>query len=140
VHTFDVPPLPAAVKGKRVGYFGGWAAVKGIDTLLDVALRMNDVQFILFTNPPEAMLDGRGIYGYENVLVFGGYNRDDLPRLVNLVAAVIVPSKNESYGLVAREVRGLGVPVVCSRVGGLDGTVNPGDVEGFVKALREVLA
>ena len=139
VHTFDIPPLSKPFKGKRVGYFGGWYPVKGIDTLMEVARLMPDVQFLLFTNPPEGLLYGRRIHGYENILVLGGYNRMDIPCLSNLVDVVIVPSRNESFGMVARELRSMDVPVVASRVGGLDGNVDPNDVQGFVKALREIL-
>jgi len=140
VHTFDVPPLPKPFKGKRVGYFGGWYPVKGIDTLMEVALRMPDVQFLLFTNPPEGMMDGSGIYGYENILVMGGYRRGDLPVLSNLIDVGIVTSKNESFGLVAREIRSMDIPVVASRVGGLDGSISPGDIGGFVTEIRRLLA
>ena len=139
VHKFEVPDLDKPFKGKKVGYFGGWYAVKGVDTLMEVARHMPEVQFLLFTDPPGGMVNGRGIYGYDNIMVMGGYRRMDLPYCSNLVDAVIVPSKNESYGLVAREMRLLGLPVVCSRVGGLDGSVDSDDVQGFVNALREVL-
>jgi len=139
VHEFSPPPLAERFKGKRVGYFGGWYPVKGVDTLMEVARRMPECQFLIFSNPPDGMLNGRRVFGYENILVFGGYVRDDLPYLANLVDAAIVPSKNESLGLVAREILRLGVPVVSSRAGGLDGSVDPGDVEGFTTALRRAL-
>ena len=49
-----------------------------------------------------------------------------LARLYRSVDAVVVPSRSESFGLVALEAQACGVPVVASRVGGLPRALDDG--------------
>ena len=94
---------------------------------------MPDVLFILFSDPlVEA--EGRQIFGHSNVLVMGSYSRADLHLLVNLVEVVVVPSTFESHGLVKREIESLGVKVIATKVGGMQGTIEP-TVEALVEAI-----
>jgi len=69
----------------------------------------------------------------------GGYRRSDLPDLVHLVDLVVVPSLNESYGLVKREIESLGVHVLATETGGLDGTIPPNDPQALAEAIRAAL-
>jgi len=61
----------------------------------------------------------------------------------------LVPSRSESFGLVALEAAACGIPVVAASVGGLttlvdDGRtgylVEPGDAEGFARRVAEIVS
>lgn len=138
----DVPPLSPHPARKRIGYFGNWYQVKGIYVLLDAMKRLPDVDLMMFSySVPKECLDGRRMHGYDNVYVFDGYKRADIPFLGMLVDVCVVPSLIESYGLVARELQGCGFKVVATTAGGMKdiGTVEPGNVDALIEAIREAL-
>ncbi|MFY9587286.1 MAG: glycosyltransferase, partial [Actinomycetota bacterium] len=56
----------------------------------------------------------------------GAIPHDDLPRYYRAADAVLIPSRSESFGLVAIEASACGAPVVASDVGGLGVTVRDG--------------
>ena len=130
-------PLPHGpmVFRKRIGFFGGFSTTKGIHILLQAARKLPDVLFVLFTQPPDGLGEGRQLYGHPNVLVMGVYSRSDLHLLIHLVEVVAVPSTFESHGLVKREIESLGVPVIATRVGGMQGTIRPDSVDALVEAI-----
>jgi glycogen(starch) synthase len=79
-----------------------------------------------------------------DVELMGELGFDDTIRAIATADSVIVPSRAESFGMVALEAGACAVPAVASRVGGLcdiieDGVtgllVSPDDVEGFVTGL-----
>ena len=138
VELFDpFIPLPESrmTFRKRIGFFGGFSTTKGVHVLLQAARKLPDVLFVLFTQPPEAMLDGRRFYGHRNVVVMGFYARSDLHLLVHLVDAVVVPSVFESHGLVKREIESLGVPCISTRTGGMEGSIEANDVQALVEKI-----
>jgi glycosyltransferase involved in cell wall biosynthesis len=121
---------------KRVGFFGGFSTTKGVHILLQAARESPDVLFVLFTQPPESMMEGGRLYGHKNILVMGAYSRSDLHLLVHLVDLVVVPSVFESHGLVKKEIESLGVPVISTATGGMAGEVQPGDVQALVDSIK----
>ncbi len=133
-------PLAPRTRKKRVGYFGGFGVVKGTPVLLK-AWRMlkGEAQLLMFCDVPAEWRTGRKIAGFDDVLVMGGYHRGDLPDLVNLVDLAVVPSINESYGMVKREIEGLGVTTIATDAGGLDGEIPAGDAEALASAIRASL-
>jgi D-inositol-3-phosphate glycosyltransferase len=56
----------------------------------------------------------------------GSLAQDRLPAYYSAADIVVVPSRYESFGLVAVEAMASGTPVVASRVGGLAYTIEDG--------------
>ena len=74
--------------------------------------------------------------------------RDDVPRLLAASDVLLFPSVDEGFGLVALEANGCGLPVVGSRVPGIDEAVVHGetgllfaldDIAGMAQAVVELL-
>lgn len=69
--------------------------------------------------------------GLEEAVRFTGWvSPEDVPATINRSSVVIMPSREESFGLVALESGLMGRPVVASRVGGLPEVVRHGET-GF---------
>lgn len=70
--------------------------------------------------------------GLQDRVAFWGSQRQDLlPRFYSAAEALVLPSRYESFGMVALEAMACGTPVIASRVGGLQFTVEDGKT-GFV--------
>jgi N-acetyl-alpha-D-glucosaminyl L-malate synthase BshA len=69
-------------------------------------------------------------YGIEKKVHFLG-KRDNIEELIACADLLLLPSDNESFGLVALEAMACEVPVVVSRVGGLPEVVDDGE-SGFL--------
>jgi L-malate glycosyltransferase len=75
-------------------------------------------------------------YGVEHKTHFIG-KQDSIEELIGISDLLLLPSENESFGLVALEAMACEVPVVASRVGGLPEVVTSG-VEGFLVEPKNV--
>ncbi|TMK51021.1 MAG: glycosyltransferase, partial [Actinobacteria bacterium] len=84
----------------------------------------------------------------DRVLLRDPVPHDDLPGFYRAADAVLVPSRTESFGLVALEASACGTPVVATDVGGLRTAVRDGvtgslvagrDPEDFARALAHIL-
>lgn len=70
-----------------------------------------------------------------DVIFLGKQNQ--VQDLINCADVLLLPSDLESFGLVALEAMACGVPVVCSRVGGVPEVVRDG-VDGYLAPPRDV--
>lgn len=137
--------------------------IKGIDTLVDaievMAKRGDRVTTLLVGGDldpdgspvgPLAQVEAeavrRGIVG--SIRFVGSQPQDRLPTFYSAADVTVVPSRYESFGLVAVESMACRTPVVASRAGGLrftveDGVtgylVEPDDANGFADAIVRVL-
>jgi D-inositol-3-phosphate glycosyltransferase len=75
----------------------------------------------------------------DDIVFFGSRPQYDLPRIYAAADVVFVPSRYESFGLVAVEAMACARPVVASRAGGLAFTVESG-VTGFLAPIGDDVA
>jgi D-inositol-3-phosphate glycosyltransferase len=125
--------------------------IKGIDTLIDAA---EILQFAGSLEPSPTFLIVGGDLGADGAPVgpladvaesierrgiaasfrlVGSQPQDQLPVFYAAADVVAVPSRYESFGLVAVEALACGKPVVASRVGGLRFTIDEGTTGFLVK-------
>ncbi|HEV2107008.1 MAG TPA: glycosyltransferase [Thermomicrobiales bacterium] len=81
-----------------------------------------------------ALADDLGIA--ERFSFVGSQPQDKLPLFYRSANVVAVPSKYESFGLVAIEAMACGIPVVASRAGGLAFTIEDGET-GYLVPVAE---
>ncbi len=75
----------------------------------------------------------------EQVILLGSRDQGDLATLYQAVDVVVIPSRYESFGLVAIEAMASGTPVIASRAGGLPWSVRDG-VAGLLVPAANTLA
>lgn len=133
-------------KRKFVLFVGRIDAIKGIDLLIRAVhclvekncLGKHEIGLIIVGGDRDAdprietremqrlrKLVARRDLGKE-VAFWGAQRQDLLPFFYSAAEAVILPSRYESFGMVALEAMGCGRPVIASRVGGLQFTVEDG--------------
>jgi len=133
-----------------IGVIGMYDPVKGHVYLLEAIKRLRDRGVTdlscLFAGEGRLEADLKDYAkaaGIEQNVRFLGYRRD-IPDLLGLTDLVIMPSLRESFGIVALEAMAMKVPVVASRIGGLEEVVEhektgllvpPGDAAALAEAI-----
>ena len=157
-HTFGTlkedPPLSREEFGipenKRVVLMlARMHSIKGVDTLLYAALKMDDVFLLLAGDGPE--LDAYRMLardlGLKSRVRFTGWRRDR-SALLELADILALPSRGEPFGTVMAEAWYKGVPVVAAKAEGprqyikhcVNGMLSEiDDVDGLANNLRAVL-
>lgn len=138
-----------------LAYVGRLVAEKGLSLLIDAAKRLDDegYQFklrFIGDGPERERLERAGTaLGLGHRVVFTGYLEGDaLAKTLQDVSVVVMPSIwEETAGLAAIEQMMRGRVVIASDLGGLrevvDGaglTFAPGEVDGLVACLRQVMS
>jgi glycosyltransferase involved in cell wall biosynthesis len=121
-------------------YTGRLAPVKGIETLLEIAKRVHHddptVTFVLagpwqMPRPPKMYgldLNRKSEYG---VLWIGPQKPGELVAWYKRAMLFVMPSYYESFGISVVEAMAFGLPVVCTRAGGIPETVDD-EVTGLI--------
>jgi glycosyltransferase involved in cell wall biosynthesis len=63
--------------------------------------------------------------GMADKMIFAGW-REDVPAILSVMDAMVLPSMNEAVGMALIEAQAHGVPVVASKVGGIPEIVKDG--------------
>ncbi|MFC3060263.1 glycosyltransferase [Paenirhodobacter populi] len=143
-------------RGKRLIFVGRLAAVKGLPILVEAFARLRerhpDAHLSIVGDgperkPAEARVAGLGI---GDAVTFHGYqSSDEVSELLARSDVMVLPSFAEGVPVVLMEAMASGLPVVASRVAGVqelvdDGVsgyaVPPGDVDSLVARLDTLLA
>ncbi|MBI5252794.1 MAG: glycosyltransferase family 4 protein, partial [Euryarchaeota archaeon] len=121
------PPMSRLVEklqdGRRITFIGSLVRQKGVDVLIrafvEVKKKLPDAELVIVG-------DGREKKSLEKLsselgieVNFLGY-REDLSSILEKSAVLVLPSKEEGFGLTLLEAMAVGVPVVASRVGGIE--------------------
>jgi D-inositol-3-phosphate glycosyltransferase len=130
-------------------FVGRLQALKGVDLALEtlIELRQRDQNALLAIIGGPSGADGREtlVRLHERVAQAGVIDRvcfvapqahQLLSTWMRAADVTLVPSRSESFGLVALESSGCGTPVVASDVGGLKTLIDPG-VNGFLLPVRD---
>lgn len=128
-----IVPNPTSVRktneskslGEYVAFAGRLSPEKGVETLLIAAARMPDIPFkIAGDGAILSQLKGKAP---DNVQFLGRLCFEDLLDFYRNSRLLAVPSLSfETFGMVAVDAMALGVPVIASKIGGLQHVVDDG--------------
>ncbi len=135
---------------ERILAVGRMVNKKGFDLLVNALGILNNLRAQLIGDGPE-----RGTLeqlarelGLQNRITFSGVqSRDEIMRAMAEARVIVIPSRQEPFGMVALEAMSAGKPIVAARVGGLPEILSgadalffePDDVSSLVETLERAL-
>lgn len=137
---------------KILAHISNFREVKRVVDVVNIFALVEKVvpsKLLLVGDGPEMIRVEREVVrlGLEGKVQFLG-NQESVQEILQTVDVFLLPSEQESFGLVALEAMACGVPVICSRVGGLPEVVQHGktgylaevgDVQGMSEAVLKLL-
>ncbi len=126
--TPKAPPGEGSSGGARIVFVGSLVRQKGVDILLEAFQEVKGAEkgaelWIVGDGRERPRLEALA-RGLEGVRFLG--RRDDLTAVFDGASVLVLPSRAEGFGLVLLEAMASGVPVVASRVGGIEEVVEDG--------------
>ncbi|MEP7246161.1 MAG: glycosyltransferase [Gammaproteobacteria bacterium] len=131
---------------RRVLFVGRFDRQKGIDLLLEAMAELGDTAFAYVVGD-SVLGDARTHAIPPNVRTTGWLSGGELEAFYQSADVLVVPSRWEGFGLNAAEAMRASLPVIASRVGGLQEVVEdgvtglllpPGEKNALVRALRDI--
>ena len=142
-------PMPADGPPYRIGLVGRLGRIKAqdvaVDALqllrdrgLDVRLELVGDVFPGYEHLEHELRARVAAHGLESYVTFAGYRSEPWPHLAD-AHVIVMPSRSETFGLVAIEAMAAGRPVGASDVGGLREIVRHGE-DGFLVPVDDARA
>ncbi|KYK29347.1 MAG: hypothetical protein AYK19_19895 [Theionarchaea archaeon DG-70-1] len=108
---------PLTMKREAVTYVGALHEVKGVDIFLRAMKGIPEKVWIIGDGPERKTLEVLAeTLGVD--CTFWGF-RTDIPELMNKSKIVVLPSRNEGFGLTLLEAMACGTPVIGRKTGGI---------------------
>ena len=124
--------IELGLKNKVVGFVANLLPVKRADKLPEIFYEINkqkEVDFLVVGDGPlKKEIEQRCKEKNLNVLFTGKIPHDEIPKYMNAMDVMILPSRNEGFGAVVIEAQSCGVPVVGSDNGGIPEAVGNGGI------------
>ncbi|MGD2249834.1 MAG: glycosyltransferase family 4 protein [Candidatus Methanofastidiosia archaeon] len=108
---------PFGVSREAITYVGALHPVKGVDTFLTAMHTINEKVWIVGDGPQREYLEQLASK-LQIDCTFWGY-RTDIPDIMNKSKIVVLPSKNEGFGLTLLEAMACKTPVIARNTGGI---------------------
>jgi len=117
------------INQKIVLYAGRLSYLKGVDILLNAAKiyeQKDDIITIIAGNGAlrKDLKQLAKKLELKNVFFIGHKSQRTLKKLYNIADVFTMPSRQEAFGLVAIEAMACGLPVICSKTGGMKDYIN----------------
>ncbi len=133
-------------KSLQIGTIGRLVRQKGYDYLIDTASKMNEAHFHIIGNGElrEELIKECDYRNVTNVTFHGQIKPDLLPNYISSFDVYFQPSRYEGLCMTVIEAMAVGIPVVASKTGGIQESVEqgksgilvePGNVDGYIEAL-----
>ena len=108
---------PLNMKREAVTYVGALTPVKGVDIFLRAIEGTHEPVWIIGDGPEKARLEALA-HKLNISCTFWGF-RTDICELMNRSKIVVLPSRNEGFGLTLLEAMACGTPVIGRKTGGI---------------------
>ncbi len=131
-----------------VGFVGNVSHVKGADRFVSIFQKIHSDLEVQFAVVGDGVLFGKVSEECKAkglpVKFYGRVDADDVPKYMNAMDVMILPSRNEGWPCVVLEAQACGVPVVGSDNGGIPEAIGDGgmvvtDGDGFEKMFAEAV-
>lgn len=112
--------------GRVIVFVGSLVPQKGVDTLIESfkEIKIKDTSLVIVGDGPERKRLEALAMGIKDIQFLG--RREGLKSILTKSDVLVLPSREEGFGLVLLEAMALGTPVVATNVGGIPEIVEDG--------------
>lgn len=153
IERFKIPDK-SLQQNKKVGFIGSLEPVKGADVLPElfhnIAQRTEEpVDFVIVGDGPlKEEIQTKVEASNLPVQLTGQIDFEEVPKILEGIDVLVVPSRNEGLGMVILEANAMGIPVVGTNVGGIpeaigykENLIEPNEdmIENMAQRVRAIL-